>query len=243
MRSVLDVAQGSATDGANVRLYENVMADAQQWMVCAQSDGSGFVRIVNLRSGKVLDVSGGRAESGANVQLYRWNGTRGQLWLPLRQEDGSLVLYSALGNDLVLDVSGGSVANGANIGLWKANGTGAQRFCVTSCDVSVASGGRVLPDGVYTLSPCLDPSPSAATQQWLLHPVSVPSKIGYQNPSQFFQASQYNVILPRAAYQTPFCYVTPSRIAIDATREQCVEAFIARAYSSLSVTGVARPFV
>lgn len=158
MRSVLDVAQGSATDGANVRLYENAMADAQQWMVCAQSDGSGFVRIVNLRSGKVLDVSGGRAESGANVQQYRWNGTRAQLWLPLRQEDGSLVLYSALGNDLVLDVSGGSVANGANIGLWKANGTGAQRFYATSCDVSVASGGRVLPDGVYTLSPCLDPS-------------------------------------------------------------------------------------
>ncbi len=158
MRSVLDVAQGSATDGANVRLYENAMADAQQWMVCAQSDGTGFVRIVNLRSGKVLDVSGGRAESGASVQQYRWNGTRAQLWLPLRQEDGSLVFYSALGNDLVLDVSGGSVANGANIGLWKANGTGAQRFYVTSCDVSVASGGRVLPDGVYTLSPCLDPS-------------------------------------------------------------------------------------
>lgn len=158
MRSVLDVAQGSVTDGANVRLYENAMADAQQWMVCAQSDGTGFVRIVNLRSGKVLDVSGGRAESGANVRQYRWNGTRAQLWLPLRQEDGSLAFYSALGNDLVLDVSGGSVANGANIGLWKANGTGAQRFYATSCDVSVAAGGRVLPDGVYTLSPRLDPS-------------------------------------------------------------------------------------
>ena len=56
------------------------------------------------------------------------------------------------------------------------------------------------------------------------------SKIGYQNPAGYYQVSSKTVVLAAKAYSTPFGYVTPSRISIAATRSQCVEAFIARAY-------------
>lgn len=57
-------------------------------------------------------------------------------------------------------------------------------------------------------------------------------KIGYQNPSGYYQVSAYNVSLPYYAsgYHT---YVTPSRISPDATRGQIIEAFIGRAYDYL----------
>lgn len=55
------------------------------------------------------------------------------------------------------------------------------------------------------------------------------TKLGYQNPSNLYQVSCRNVVLPKAAYKTDFCYVTPSRIGPFATREECVEAMIGRA--------------
>ena len=57
-------------------------------------------------------------------------------------------------------------------------------------------------------------------------------KVGWQNPTDYPQVSSYTVQLP--SYATgEHTYVTPSRIAVNATREQCVAAFIARAYEYL----------
>ena len=56
-------------------------------------------------------------------------------------------------------------------------------------------------------------------------------KIGYQNPEGYFQVSANSVSLP-AGYGI-FSYASPSQIQPDATREECVEAFIARAYDYL----------
>lgn len=54
-------------------------------------------------------------------------------------------------------------------------------------------------------------------------------KIGWQNPPQYPQVSSWTVKLP--GYCTgQFTYVSPSRIAVDATREDCVNAFISRAF-------------
>lgn len=54
-------------------------------------------------------------------------------------------------------------------------------------------------------------------------------KVGWQNPAQYPQVSSWTVKLPD--YCTGyFTYVTPSRISVDATREDCVNAFIQRAY-------------
>ncbi len=54
-------------------------------------------------------------------------------------------------------------------------------------------------------------------------------KVGWQNPPQYPQVSSWTVQLP--SYCTGyFTYVTPSRISVEATREDCVDAFIQRAY-------------
>lgn len=54
-------------------------------------------------------------------------------------------------------------------------------------------------------------------------------KVGWQNPSQYPQVSSWTVKLPD--YCTGyFTYVTPSRISVDATRDDCIDAFIQRAY-------------
>ena len=54
-------------------------------------------------------------------------------------------------------------------------------------------------------------------------------KIGYQNPGGFFQVSSCNVGVPGGA----FGYASPSRISINANRDQVVNAFISRAYDYL----------
>jgi uncharacterized protein YjdB len=56
------------------------------------------------------------------------------------------------------------------------------------------------------------------------------AKIGWQNPSGYYQVSRFNVTLPAAAYNTPFSYVTPSRIGLTASRQDCINAFVQRAY-------------
>lgn len=58
-------------------------------------------------------------------------------------------------------------------------------------------------------------------------------KIGYQNPVGYFQVSSRNVSLPAAAYNTMYSYVTPSRIDVDATRQDCVNAMVSRAHEYL----------
>ena len=58
------------------------------------------------------------------------------------------------------------------------------------------------------------------------------AKLGYQNPSGYYQVSSRNVKITSAA-RAPWNYVTPSRISVFATRNQCVNAFVNRAYEYL----------
>lgn len=62
-------------------------------------------------------------------------------------------------------------------------------------------------------------------------------KIGWQNPSDLYQVSTYNVS-PHSTSRGILSYMTPSRIGAAATRQDCVEAFIARAYEYLGTSYV-----
>jgi len=66
--------------------------------------------------------------------------------------------------------------------------------------------------------------------------ISGASKTGWQNPTAYYQTGSTDAHLPSEAYRTEFCYVTPSRIAPDASREECVEAMIARAQEYLGTS-------
>jgi predicted nucleic acid-binding Zn ribbon protein len=73
---VLDVANQSTSNGANVQIYSYWGGQNQQWRV--ESVGSGYYRITGRQSGKVLDAAG--TGDGANVQIYSYGGGQNQQW-------------------------------------------------------------------------------------------------------------------------------------------------------------------
>ncbi len=62
-------------------------------------------------------------------------------------------------------------------------------------------------------------------------------KLGWQNPSDMYQVSSYNVA-PHNYNRGVLSYMSTSRISADATRSQVVEAFIARAYEYMGTSYV-----
>lgn len=58
-------------------------------------------------------------------------------------------------------------------------------------------------------------------------------KIDYQTPNGCHRVSTRNVSLPSYVGGGRFSYVTPSRIGVDASREDCIETMISRAYEYL----------
>ena len=59
-------------------------------------------------------------------------------------------------------------------------------------------------------------------------------KIGYQTPNGYHRVSTRNVSLPSYVGGGRFSYVSPSRISVNATREDCIETMIGRAYEYLN---------
>ena len=121
---VLDIKNGSGSNGANVQLYERNDNPAQLFQV---SHVGNFIRITNVGSGKVLDVDGGQKKSGTNVQQYAWTGSKGQLWIAVSTKDG-IKLVSALDQNLVLDLNNGWTSNGTNIKIYSDHNSSAQRW-------------------------------------------------------------------------------------------------------------------
>ncbi len=90
----------------------------------------------------------------------------------------------------------------------------------------------------------LEPSGAMATNQWVdsgRYWVNgsgawVPgqaAKTGWQNPSGYYKVSSKTVTLPISAVLLRSYYVSPSTIMPNATRAQCVNAFVNRAYQYL----------
>lgn len=150
LHSVLDVANGSKLDRANVQLFGSNNSDAQRWRV--ENAGGGYIYVINVGSGKALDVDGGIATQGTNVQQYAKNGSRAQKWVAVKQDNGTFLLYSALGRSLVLDVAGGLTVDTTNIQLFSANFTSAQQFDFVSAVSGVQGQDRTVEDGIYKIA-------------------------------------------------------------------------------------------
>lgn len=127
-RMVLDVVGGSASNGANVQIYQSNTTAAQRWRV--SHDDDGYLTITNVKSGKALDVSAGSTSLGTNVQQYAACGDANyaQKWIAVPNGDGSVRLLSAVWQLRTLDVAGGSLNSQTNVQLYASNGTAAQRF-------------------------------------------------------------------------------------------------------------------
>ena len=146
----LDVAGGSAADGADVRLWGSNMTGAQR--VVAKADpATGLYELTFAGTGKALDVSGAGTAAGTNVQQWSANGTAAQRWEVKANADGTYTVESALAEGLVLDVAGAGDWDGAELDVWPANGTAAQRFSFVPAPAKVEPAGRTVADGVYEL--------------------------------------------------------------------------------------------
>ena len=139
---VLDIADGSTSNGANLQLYSDNGTAGQIWSVV---EDEGYVTIYNVGSGKVLDIANGTAAAQTNVQQYRDNGTGGQKWLVAQRDDGTIELRSALNINLTLDLAWGRPANGTNVQIYNVNGAPAQSWRMQNARVaSVNEGWNIL---------------------------------------------------------------------------------------------------
>ena len=149
---VLDVANGSQRNGANVQLWTKNGTKAQDWVV--SHDKKGYVTLTNTGSGKALDVSEGKAFDGANVQQRETDGTWAQKWIAVRT-GSSYKLVSALDLALVLDVRYAFDSDGTNVWLYSSNNSQAQQWTFkTDCAVldTLAEKHRSdLADGTYVV--------------------------------------------------------------------------------------------
>lgn len=211
---------------------------AQGWAIASVSlVADGFYEFAPMHAtGLRLDVAGGSRSNGANVQIYASNGTLSQrMWV--RSVGGGWYSLTACCSAYPLDVLNCSNADGANVQQWQWNGSNAQkwRFEMGESGIKIISacGNKVLDVGGAATSNGSNVQlwsyNGSGAQSWRAISAERPSKIGYQNPANYPQVSSLTVRLP--SYCTgEFTYVTPSRIAIDATRDDCVNAFIQRAY-------------
>lgn len=79
---MLDIANGSDTNGANVQIYSAWGGDAQKYILAETTTKGVFTITTKASNGtKCLDVANRSTENGANVQQYSLNGGTNQQWV------------------------------------------------------------------------------------------------------------------------------------------------------------------
>ena len=122
---VIDVANYSREDDANIWQWEFKDTPNQLWTVIAV--GGGQYAILNHGSNKVLEVQQSREADGASVVQHRWNNGDHQRWrLSRRGGDAYQILNVATGK--CLDVSRGRRNDGADIQQWTCTGRDNQEW-------------------------------------------------------------------------------------------------------------------
>lgn len=154
-RYVLDIANGSTANGANVQLYQSNDTPAQQFKVT--HDSQGYVTFTNVKSGKVLDVYNGTAENSNNVLQSTSNNSRAQKWI-VRKDGNGYSIISALNANYVLNIANGKAYNGNNVELYSYSGLNSNLWLfnkIVSKEnkiLNIASANRTaLADGTYEI--------------------------------------------------------------------------------------------
>ena len=132
---VIDVANGSTANGANIQLYKYDKSTKQQFNVSYL--GSGLYKILAVHSNKSLDVKDASAKIGANVQQCEQNKEDAQKWIIKDNQDGTYSIISRC-NGLYVDVYNAVAANGTNIQMCDGNGLNAQKFVFEKVETTIS---------------------------------------------------------------------------------------------------------
>lgn len=241
---VIGIKGSSAISGADVRQLAKSDSKLQQFKLSSASadvpNGIYYIRVAGA-SDRVLDVNGGSYSSGANVQLYTKNGTGAQKWKLTRNSDGTYTILNAQ-SELALDVKSGSAKAGANVQQYASNNTKAQKWYITyenggykivsalSSSLSLGTKGDSISSKANV--ELVAYSGGKAQQFTFLSTTYTPVYHGFQNPKGYYQVSNLSVTIKNQG-KNKFGYRSPSRIPIDATRQECINAMVTRAMDYL----------
>ncbi len=126
-RKVLDVANASKDNGANVQQWDFLSTDNQRWFMT--DDGQGNVELRSVNSGKYMDMGGWSQDNGGN--LIQWDGGNGadnQKWTLVESENLGYYSLKSVHSGKCLDVGAWSKDNGANILQWDCHHGKNQQF-------------------------------------------------------------------------------------------------------------------
>lgn len=133
MGKVLDVENGTRTNGANVQLWKKHDTNGQRFLISSAGAKDTYY-ITSVASGRAVDVTGASKKSGANVEMYSANGGANQKWKIEMASDFSLRITSVdSGNRL--NIVGGKAVKSANIDVRKASDKNSgQKFWLIDTD-------------------------------------------------------------------------------------------------------------
>lgn len=231
----LDLADGCTDAGTNVQTYAANGTDAQRFSLReTQPLPEGLYTICLAGTDQVIDLRDESQKSNANIQTWISNGTGAQIWNIEHNQDGSYT-FTNCGSKMAIDIFDGIMAVGTNVQQHEVNGSQAQKWRAiyngdgTFSLVPFASGSVALGTTGTSGGSNVELVSRGAAARLTFQMATLPAKVGYQNPAGYYQVSSRSVTLPDYA-SGYFTYVTPSQIAPDATREDCIDAFINRAY-------------
>lgn len=125
----LDVADGSAADGTNIRQWSYNGSDAQKFRIVHHSNGDYFILTANSSYQSSIDVNSGSSADGTNIEQWAYWGGAMQLFRIQQNEDGTVsFLTKASGYTSALDVADGSTSQGANVQQWNYWGGDMQKW-------------------------------------------------------------------------------------------------------------------
>lgn len=134
---VLDIADASKDNGANLQLWKSNGTAAQTFKVT--HIGNGYYQIVNTNSGKAIDVQNGDTVAGTNVWQYQINNSDAQLWKLVSAGSGSYYIIGK-GSGLYLDVDNANADYGTNVKIFDKNDAyDAQKWIFTKTSSSSSS--------------------------------------------------------------------------------------------------------
>ena len=110
---VVNVAESSLNDGANVEIYEKNSSYSEIWKITKNS--GGYYNIVNLNSNKALDVDSGIFETNRNVQQWSINTSDAQKWNFTKLQGKNAYRIKTATANYYLTVDSGNIENGTNI--------------------------------------------------------------------------------------------------------------------------------
>lgn len=117
---VMDVRDGSKSEGANIELKSRNSNVSQVWKV--SHDEKGYVTFTNTKTGKVLSTD--NVANNSNIFQKEKTNNYNEKWIV--KEDGTIL--SALDEKYVIDLRWGEAKDGSNIQLYESNGSKAQKW-------------------------------------------------------------------------------------------------------------------